>query len=317
MLPRPRVEDEERGRIKGLHEAGWSNRAIARWVGRTDQTVARVIYPPHPNKPKKLGRPAALSDRETRLLVRKATTGNFSAAQLKEKTKTSVHYTKMDNTLDLTPEHKRARMEYAKTWLLYPSNVWPNVIFSDEKKWNLDGPDGYQKYWQDLRLPKRQTVRRQNGGGSLMVWGSFSRGGKSELAVLIGKQNSNHYVYTLSEYMLPYAHKHYGTEYIFQQDNASIHTSECTTEFFEEQDITVMKWPARSPDLNPIENLWAILSRIVYDNGKKQYTSVFDLRVAALQAWDLVDQEVLEKLVDSMPKRLVEVLEMKGGKTHY
>ncbi|GMF17422.1 unnamed protein product [Phytophthora fragariaefolia] len=117
--------------------------------------------------------------------------------------------------------------------------------------------------------------------------------------------------------MLPYAHMHFGLGYIFQQDNPSIHTSKRTAEFFEEQEVLVMKWPARSPDLNPIENLWAILSRTVYDNGKKQYSSVSELREAVLAAWESVDQATLATLVDSMPKRLVEVLEKKRGKTHY
>ncbi|KAG2777874.1 hypothetical protein PC129_g10539 [Phytophthora cactorum] len=51
-----------------------------------------------------------------------------------------------------------------------------------------------------------------------------------------------------------------------------------------------MKWPARSPDLNPIENLWTILSCTVYDNGKKQYFSVVELRAAVLAVWDAVDE---------------------------
>ncbi|GMF36073.1 unnamed protein product [Phytophthora fragariaefolia] len=273
-----------------------------------------------------------MSDREVRPVVRKAATGDFSASQIKDLVSSAaslrtvqrvlasvdwLQYAKMDNTLELTAEHKLARREFAMEWLLYSKDVWPRVVFSDEKKWNLDGPDGYQRYWQNLRVPRRQTVRRQNGGGSLMVWGGFSRGGKTEVAILVGKQNSNDYVYTLSEYMLPYVHMHFGLEYIFQQDNASIHTSKRTAEFFEEQEVMVMKWPARSPDLNPIENLWAILSRTVYDNGKKQYSSVSELREAVLAAWESVDQATLATLVDSMPKRLVEVLEKKGGKAHY
>ena len=46
--------------------------------------------------------------------------------------------------------------------------------FSEEKKWNLDGPDGLQHYWRDMCLSIRQTNRRQMGGGSAMVWGRVS-----------------------------------------------------------------------------------------------------------------------------------------------
>jgi len=45
-----------------------------------------------------------------------------------------------------------------------------------------------------------------------MVWANFSAAGKTKLHVLHGKQNSDDYVYTVSEFMLPYAHQHYGTD---------------------------------------------------------------------------------------------------------
>lgn len=38
--------------------------------------------------------------------------------------------------------------------------------------------------------------------------------------------------------------------------------------FFNDQDVTVLSWPSWSPDLNPIETLWAVLTRIIYANGK-------------------------------------------------
>ncbi|KAG2856843.1 hypothetical protein PC113_g11229 [Phytophthora cactorum] len=123
----------------------------------------------------------------------------------------------MDSTLPLSAEDKRAREEWAWEMLMNkdPVRSWDCIIFSDEKKWNLDGPDGFQTYWRDLRRPPSQTKRRQAGDGSVMVWAGISAAGKTKLAVLHGKQNSDDYVYTLSEFLLPFAHLHYGTDFTF------------------------------------------------------------------------------------------------------
>ncbi|KAG3071247.1 hypothetical protein PI124_g16695 [Phytophthora idaei] len=227
-----------------------------------------------------------MTERETRLLLRTAAKGDHSARQLKNELSLSasvrtiqralagvdwVIYTKMDNTLPLSAEDKKAREEWAwaRIFNTDAAGPWHSIIFSDEKKWNLDGPDGLQNYWRDIRRPPRQTKRHQAGGGSAMVWAGFSAAGKTKLAVLHGKQNSDDYVYTVSEYLLPFAHLHHGTDFVYQQDGASTHRSKRTMEFFSEQGIHVLDWPARSPDLNPIENFWSIRRWRVYANGKK------------------------------------------------
>jgi hypothetical protein len=149
-----------------------------------------------------------------------------------------------------------------------------------------------------------------------MMWAGFSAVGKTKLAVLHGKQNSDDYVYTVSEFMLPYAHQHYGTDFTFQQDGASIHRSKRTLEFFAEQEVRVLPWPARSPNLNPIENLWSIMSRHVYAYGR-QFSSVCELKAALYEAWDAINMSVLLALIKSMPRRCKECIKKPGNKTHY
>jgi hypothetical protein len=295
--------------------------------------VCRVIKPAPDKAPKRRGPAPALSERDIRLLLRTASHGNLSASQLKDDLHLPVSvrtvqrvlgqvdwlvYSKMVNTLPLTAANMAARKTWAKDMLLRKDagSVWDSIIFSDEKKWNLDGPDGFQHYWRDLRQSARQTKRRQAGGGSVMVWGAFSARGKSPLVVLTGRQNSDDYVHTVSEFLLPFAHLNYGTEFIYQQDNASIHVSARSMEFFDEQAVNVLDWPSKSPDLNPIENLWSIMSRRVYANGK-QFERVPDLKAALFEAWEAIPIAMLESLISSMPRRSVEVIEKKGNKTHY
>ncbi|CAI2350277.1 unnamed protein product [Caenorhabditis sp. 36 PRJEB53466] len=80
--------------------------------------------------------------------------------------------------------------------------------------------------------------------------------------------------------------------------------------------IKDLQWPACSPDLNPVENVWGLLVRRVYRHGK-QYASVQDLKDALLIEWNLVTAAELKNLVSSMPKRLFQVIQKNGGETSY
>ncbi|RAW19813.1 hypothetical protein PC110_g23745, partial [Phytophthora cactorum] len=150
-------------------------------------------------------------------------------------------------------------MDWAEEHIFKPDK-WISIIFSDEKMFNLDGPDGFKYYWRGMRRPAQSYVRRQDGEGSVMVWGTFSAAGKSKLAILRGRQNSGDHIYTLSEYLLPFAHANYGVDFVFQQDNASIHASRETKHILEENEVCTMVCPARSPDCNPVENVWSAMA---------------------------------------------------------
>ncbi|CAD6191403.1 unnamed protein product [Caenorhabditis auriculariae] len=126
----------------------------------------------------------------------------------------------------------------------------------EEKKFNLDGPDGYAHSWRDLRKDPMYFSKRNFGGGSLMVWAAFSGNGT---------------------HLLPYLRRRRRANMIYQQDNASVHASNSTLAWFAANNVVLLDWPACSPDLNSVENLWSVLVRRVYANAK-QYTTVNDLK---------------------------------------
>ena len=66
--------------------------------------------------------------------------------------------------------------------------------------------------------------KRQNGGGNVMVWNAFYRHGKSEITILKGTKRAENYIETLENYLLPFFDRFPEEKFIFQQDNASVHT---------------------------------------------------------------------------------------------
>lgn len=180
------------------------------------------------------------------------------------------------------------------------------------KKFNLDGPDGFCGYWHDLRKEPRYFSKRNFGGGSVMVWGAFEASGTLPLAFVSTKMNSEEYQHVLQEHLTPF----WQEDYLFMQNNASVHRSASTLQYLAQNKIAVFRWPACSPDLNPIENLWGLLVRSVYPDNK-QYATVNELKDAILRAWEGLNMNTLERLSRSLPKRLIEVVKSSGGPTKY
>ena len=77
-----------------------------------------------------------------------------------------------------------------------------------------------------------------------------------------------------------------------------------------------MPWPAYSPDLNPIENLWGLMTQRVYAGGR-QFDDVEELQTAVAAAWEAVSPEELTALVQSMQRRCVKVLQCQGAYISY
>lgn len=229
-----------------------------------------------------------------------------------------LKYLKRKSSPYLTAPYKIKRKAFAIEWSQRILDIM-RVIFSDEKRFNLDGPDGLQYYWHTIGTDVETCWSRQNGGGGLMVWAAFSKKGKTKLVFIKGNINAASYIKTLTDELLEYIALHgdqRDEQFIFQQDNARPHTAKATTAFLADQYLPCMDWPSRSPDLNPMENLWGIMVQAVYGGGR-QYKKVDALKEALLAAWDAIPQATLDKLIDSMNSRFLQCIEREGGKTKY
>ncbi len=145
------------------------------------------------------------------------------------------------------------------------------------------------------------------------TWESFTRSGLKLESV-----HQSHHAQTSSGKglpSLPSADKLYGDAYfIFQQDLAPAHTAKGTKSWFNDHGVTVLDWPANSPELNPIENLWGIVKRKMRDTRPN---NADDLKAAIKETWASIPPQQCHKLITSMPCRIEAVIKAKGAPTKY
>lgn len=327
MSRKHRLSEKEKGKIDLLKSEGFSNREIAKKIKRSPTVVNNYVnlndnYGLKGNR----GRKTKISGITKKRIIHLATAESMSATQIKQdlalpqSTRTIQRVLKRCPTLvykkhkcrpHLTTAHKSARLAFASNSI--KNNVeWSKVVWSDEKKFNLDGPDGIKFYWHDVRKEPITFSKRQFGGGSLMIWGAFVGDTIFDLHIMEGTYDAERYTDMLEERLVPFMQQ----DWIFMQDGASIHRAKHTKQWLKERNIPILEWPANSPDLNPIENLWGILTRAVFANGR-QFKTKDELKTEILKQWDLIRAENLDSLVKSMPNRIIDVISRKGSNTEY
>jgi hypothetical protein len=138
----------------------------------------------------------------------------------------------------------------------------------------------------------------------LLLWGWFSYLYESE-----------QYINILKEHIIPSAQRLFnGQKYLFQSDNDPKHTSKKTARFMKQNKIDELLWPSQSPDLNPIENLWAYLNKRARLRKCRNKQELFD---CLQEEWKKIPLDVLRKHIDSMPRRCQAVMDNKGWPTKY
>lgn len=228
--------------------------------------------------------------------------------------------------LALTDRHKAARLLFANEGLEHRTpEFWRTVVFSDEKIFRTDTTGRVRvRRPRGARYEDRYTVTQDSSGrDSVHVWGWMDGSGCGELYRLTGRHTAATYVEVLEDVLLPSLEvmRPGGEPFVFQHDNAPQHSARLTQQWLASQaeKVTVLDWPGKSPDLNPIENLWAILSEEVSQKNDQGRLRADDLWRRVQEQWDRLRARpsLFESLAGSMVRRLESVVEAGGGQTKY
>lgn len=215
------------------------------------------------------------------------------------------------------PRNVEKRLAFCESMRNKDQSYWDRVIWSDET--SVYKLPKSQELWirvhsteDDLNIPTNPQMH--SGGFSVMFWGCFSKCGLGPLVALEGSMNSENYIELLQKHLLPeiaVASETSGDSIVFMQDNAPCHRAFRVEQFLDQNNVQRLCWPPQSPDMNPIENLWAIIKsrrqkKFGIPNTKK------DLIEQIFEIWDAIEPELIEKLANSANKRIMEVYKRRG-----
>jgi len=217
---------------------------------------------------------------------------------------------------------KKARIEFARQHKDWSVADWNKVVWTDEAHFVVGEKYGNVAVWrkkderdeEDCLAPKFKAK-----GTCFMVWGAFAGRNKSQLVVRKLGKDAKWTAKTMigdvyPNTLLPFLDTI--TNPILMEDNAPIHAARMSQQWRDEHSIKKMDWPANSPDLNPMENVWHIMKYRI-GRSRCRLSHAKDFPLALQQLWDGVSSDRLMSLVAGMPKRIMKLLTRRGGSLKY
>ncbi len=254
-----------------------------------------------------------------RILLSKADSNTLESFTRSELKLESVHQESPRSDIFRKRATKPLLIQKHLTWVKEKKNwtiaQWSKVLFQMKVNvaFNLEikVPDSGGRVERQNPCCLKSSVKFPQ---SVMIWAAMSSAGVGPLCFLKSRVNAAIYQEMLEHFMFSSADKLYGdADLIFQQDLAPAHTVKGTKSWSHDHGVTVLDWPANSPDLNSIENLWGIVKRKMshqtqqcrWPEGRYQSNLGF------------ITPEQCHRLIVSMPCRIDAVIHAKGGPTNY
>lgn len=206
----------------------------------------------------------------------------------------------------LTDDHKARRLAFAKAHAGKSISFWKSVLWTDEAQieWGQVRQQLVCRGQQPKSRPRYHTPL------SVRVWGAISPK-KRCLVFYEGNLTKQEHLRIVRPRLGALMANHTR----FQMDGARVHNG--TKELLVARGVRTFDWPPSSPDLSIIENVWGMVKSQVEREATHMDGSVHNLKAAVKRAWNDITQGTISHLVESLPKRLEEVIDNNGGNTHY
>lgn len=325
------LSEEDRWRIVDLHRHGnWSPPKIAstlrvdpktvrHWI-KVWQETGEVHLAPIP------GRPKISTESEDKTLVRitkrnregssrelvgawcRQTGVQASARTVRRRLKAAGAKNVLPPKAPLlTDKHKQNRVSWAKQ---HQRRRWDRILWSDEKTFYVYGRAVRVWQWDGEKF-KHEVPKHSP---KVNVWACFSRQGWGEIHFYKKSLDSDLYIDILDEHLLSCANAMFTGPWFFQDDGATSHTSRKTKKWKADNNVPQLSWPANSPDLNPMEDVWGLLVKRI---SRRHPSTTAELQEIILDEWKKLDLNYAVALVDSMRKWCRLVIEGKGETINY
>ncbi|GFW99592.1 transposable element Tcb1 transposase [Trichonephila clavipes] len=279
------VSEFDKGRIVAYRDCGLSFREIGSRVERNQTTVMRIcdrwMQKGTTNRRGRSHPPQCTTSREDRQIVRMAVTDHsVTSRTVAQHIESVTHHSVSACTiprrlqqsglsakrpllgLPLKQNHRRLRRQWCYERVMWVAE-WNEVVFTGESRICLQHHDGRIRVWRNLgeRMLNSYIMHCPTGPApGIMVWGGIVYPSRTPLVRITGTLNSQCYISEVLEpVVLPYLQSLVTS--IFQQDNARRHVARIVQTFFVNHQIELFSWPAHSPDLSPIENMWSIVAQ--------------------------------------------------------
>ncbi|UYV60256.1 hypothetical protein LAZ67_1000569 [Cordylochernes scorpioides] len=270
------MSEFETGRAIGLKEAAWSNRLIARHLCRSDAAIRRC-WQKWVNNGSSNVRAAAVDQGQQQ---------NGRTKQFTQVSKMTINRRLRERNLKarrplrclpLTPVHRQVRLQWCRERSTWNCADCGRIVFSDKSRFLLC-PDDRPNVSGDVL-------------GSVWILALLT-----PLVVIPGTLTAQRYVDDiLRPVLLPFLSHHSGLT--FKQDNARPHTARVTMDGL--QSCRTLPWPARSPDLSPIEHIWDVMGRRLQPSRNVDY-----LARQLETIWQEMPQHTIRNLYQSMTRRV-------------